>query len=86
MATAALDRLQARAYDLTGETRAATRLVVQRLVQRRPEDAAARAAADAITDGGWGRIEWRAWMELGADAPPSRVAAWMTRQLGLDRS
>jgi hypothetical protein len=78
------DHLDAEAYAIAGDPAGAVRLLVLRLLQRRPEDALARAAADAVTRGAWGRIERRARGALGPGAPPSRVAAWMARTMGLD--
>ena len=83
--TARLDRLNAAALALAGDRRLAARLLVLRLVQRRPEDAAARDEAEGATAGGWGRVERRARLALGERAASTQVAAWIARELGLDR-
>jgi hypothetical protein len=77
------EHLNAEAYDIVEDPDRAIGLLILRLLQRRPEDAAARVAADELTLGAWGSIERQAWTELGARASTTRVAAWMALRMCL---
>jgi hypothetical protein len=81
----AFDRLQAEAVATAGgHSGSAARLLVHRLAQARPVDAAARAGLDSMILGAWDRLERRARDRLGADASPELVARELIRYLGLE--
>jgi hypothetical protein len=69
-----------------GQSTSAARLLVHRLAQGRPGDAAARSELDTMILGAWGRLEQRARTRLGPDASPERVARELIRDLGLDET
>jgi hypothetical protein len=75
--------LNARAHAITDDHDSAIRLLILRFLLRRAEDAAARAAADRVTGGAWGRLERRALLALGPGASTNSIAAWMARVMGL---
>jgi hypothetical protein len=83
-ATAPFDALQAEAIAAVGgQSGQAARLLIQRLVQARPTDAAARSALDAMILGAWERLERRARERAGPDASAERVARELISYLGL---